>query len=224
MIVNIFCYNEEIAKQNKNKISFTVFGVLCLIFLIGLYFFGDKENHSLIIIFFGVILIMIFLMCLRYIKSLKNKMTAWVVLENGRIYRLIAKNNGYELINRNIVQEDLATNHLRRQSQINDNVNVAGMASDIRVMQIAAKYMSDLEIVQQIAEDIPNVPGVEVFEILKVYSIQKKKRFTKVHFDCLRASDNKLFYNLTLKIENVYTNYNDLIKYISTHQVVNGKK
>lgn len=224
MIVNIFCYNEEIAKQNKNKISFTVFGVLCLTFLIGLYFFGDKENHALIIIFFGVILIMIFLMYLRYIKNLKNKMTAWVVLENGRIYRLIAKNNGYELINRNIVQEDLATNHLRRQSQINDNVNVAGMASDIRVMQIAAKYMSDPEIVKEIAEDIPNVPGVEVFEILKVYSIQKKKRFTKVHFDCLRASDNKLFYNLTLKIENVYTNYNDLIKYISTHQVVNGKK
>ena len=69
-----------------------------------------------------------------------------------------------------------------------------------------------LDVYKRQAEDIPNVPGVEVFEILKVYSIQKKKRFTKVHFDCLRASDNKLFYNLTLKIENVYTNYNDLIK------------
>ncbi len=224
MIVNrVFCYSKDIAKQNGNRLPIlelvlsTILGIVAFVVLIAIM--ADNFNvivfTLLCIIWIGLIIYFSAILGLR----LKSRMSGYATDTNGRIFKAMTVNNGQGLYFGGVAAGSLIDQLSGSDLGIGETLGGAvGAAAQLYSISRSAKYMSHPEIVAKMVELAPNITGAEVIEVLKVYSIENRKKSIKVKCDYKILRKNKIKYNKNLIIEKSFNMFDDLVNVLNTHK------
>lgn len=164
--------------KNGNKVSILQLILVFFVWFIAVIVIGTAEIDGVVGVmttFIGGTLIYAIYFTRFYFKS-NSRLIGFATDTNGRIFRVMAMNNEAGLY-----IGGLATGHIADQlgggkSSLGENIGGAvGAVAGLYTLERTANQMSNPEVIAKIIESFPNVTGVNIFEILKVFSITDKK-------------------------------------------------
>jgi len=220
MVNRVFCYSKDIAKKNGNRLPFLELVLLTIIFIV-IIIASAILFETMILLVISMIIFMVLLIYYSILLGLRmrSRMIGYALDNNGRIFKAMAMNNGQGLYFGGVAVGGLIDQVAGNDSNLGESLGGAvGAFAQFYAMNRSAKYMSHPEIVAQMVEQAPNITGAEVFEILNVYSIMKKKKSIKVNCDYRIIRTNKIKYRKNITIEKSYKMYEDLINALNTHR------
>ena len=217
----VFCYSKEVAKQNGNKLPILaliltmLLGIVATIILLEIM--EDSFNYAFII-FFITWLSLIIYYSINLGLRIKSQMTGYATDTEGRIFKAMAMNTGQGLYFGGVATGGMIDQLVGNDSNLGESLGGAvGAVAQFYSVNKSAKYMRNPEIVAKMIEQAPNITGAEVIEILRVYSIIKKKSI-KIKCDYRNLRNNKIKYNKTLVIEKSFNMFDDLVNALNTHR------
>lgn len=221
MVNRVFCYSKDIAKQNGNKLPILQLVLTTVIFIVAIIALAVTLTDSMglffimMFAFFGLIIYFSIILGLR----LRTRMTGWATTTDGRIFKAMAMNNGQGLYFGGVAAGGLVDQLAGNSNNIGRNIGGAvGAAAQFYSMNRSAQYMSHPEIIAKMVEEAPNVTGAEIYEILKVHSINDGKHSIKMNCDYRIIRTGKIKYNKNMTVEKSYNQFNDLVNTFNTHR------
>ena len=215
IIVNrVFCYSKNEAIKNGNSLPIKQLVLIFVIFFVVLIaisiirntFIGQSEFLEFIVImlpmiFSGLIIYYSFILGIR----LAERVSAFVITNDNRIFRVATTNNGNGRVIGGIAAGSIIDKLSSNNNNIGRNIGGAiGAASQLHTMNKNSHYMSNPEVIAKIVESSETVKVITMMEILKVYSIKEGKHSFKVNCDFKIVNINKTRYNKNLYISKSY--------------------
>ncbi len=223
MVKRVFKYSKEVALKNGNRVPAVELAIAVIIgggtiLLLPILFMASVSigSSTLIYILLAITVIsipVILILGNMYKRKMVSKMTGFAIDENGRLFRVVARSKGEGLFISGVAVGRLF-DMVFKGSSGHTFGSLFGGGTEIFYMNKTAEYMSNPEIIARMVEGAPNITGADVYEIQRVYTINKQIKKTIIYCDYLDLRANRLYTNSKVEIENSYFMIEDLINYL----------
>ncbi len=210
----VFCYSKEVANKNGNKFSIgaSIFYLLLMSLIISIIcaLTGDYDQGYILMAVITIGLITAVFSSIYYvIVKIGPTASGYAITEDNRIFKLTIFNSkvGFHY------PTMMSSNNLASKG-IGTAGGLVVMSNEIKRTQ---ELMTNEEFIAKTIEENRNVTNANIREILKVYSINEKKRFINITCDYRLKRNNKIYYKKNLKLDKSYNELNDLVSALKTH-------
>lgn len=220
-VKKIYTYSREIALKNSAKPNFLVILFLivtCIsipVFLFNYVIYLHSIIDFILMFIFLIELIVLYFYCMKnyYIRSY-NSLCSLVITNDNRIYKIsisVSKHN-YQYLKRYVEDEkDLGIGAI--------------IGTRDSCIALVNKYISKIENIEKILNNLSYYPNAFVVEVLNVHSILEKKNKYIVWCDCKASgiygyvNNNEIGYNKKISFYKSYNNYEEFLNILKNKKI-----